>query len=55
MIEKPTEMPWHVRTDGGGFHSGYENEDNAHAAATHANAAAEKLGIKARYVVSEKP
>jgi hypothetical protein len=49
------EQPWHVRTDGGTFHSGVETEGAANALAERLNGEAEKLKIKTRYVVSGRP
>jgi hypothetical protein len=45
--------PWHIYTDTGTFHSGYSSEQAARHNVRNLNEAAEKLGVKARYVVEE--
>lgn len=52
--EDPTRRPFHVRTDGGTFHSGRETEQAAQSTADAANRRATELGIKTRYIVVPK-
>lgn len=54
--EKTTaDKPWHVRTDGGGFVKGFDNEGMADKHADVLNTQAEGMGLSTRYVVSAKP
>lgn len=53
-MSDPSDKPYHVRTNAGALHSGYDGESQAQAAASAANAEAERLGITTRYVVTER-
>ena len=56
MATLPLDEPWHIRLkDGGAFVHGTQTEELANADAKRRNAEAEKIGVKARYVVVAKP
>lgn len=53
MADAPADKPWHVYvvspSNGSGFHSGHDTEDEAEGATFTANTEAQRLGITARY------